>query len=83
MEEPEVIKREKALNVFAQVLSEVVDQLYGEKMCFFLSVFPPNNEDAVADYVSNAKREEGIKALKITIKRFEEEAVIPVTKGQA
>ncbi len=76
-------KQEEKLRGIANALDEILEhQIYGQRMGFFLSVFEFNKEGS-ADYISNAEREDAIKALRETADRLEKNQVIPVTIGKA
>jgi hypothetical protein len=75
-------KQEDMLDALAQVIGDVLPEIYGEKMGFFLSVFH-FIKPGTADYISNGKREDVIKALRETANRLEKNEVIPVTIGES
>lgn len=75
-------QQEELMAEIAKVLDEALKEIYGVRMGFFLSTFR-FDIPGMADYVSNANREQIIEALKETAKRFENAEIIPVTRGNA
>ena len=76
-------EQEEGLRVAATALEEVLAEIYGTKMGFFLCVSPFECETGVADYIANADRESGIKWLRETADRLSNNGDIPATKGNA
>lgn len=75
-------EKEKFMQQIAAALSEIIDEAYQQKMGFFLTVFE-FDKPGVSDYISNANREQIIKSMRETAKRFEKGETIPTTVGQA
>lgn len=75
-------EKEKFMQQIAAALSEIIDEAYQQKMGFFLTVFE-FDKPGVSDYISNANREQIIKSMRETAKRFEKGRIIPTTVGQA
>jgi hypothetical protein len=78
--------QEGFLKDIADILTESLATVYGEKMGFALLVFPFNTDTSkvvAADYVSNGRREDMIKAMREAADRFEAGEDIPRTEGTA
>ena len=73
--------QEKYLQSVAMALDEEFKEFYQQKMGFCLIVFPFDSDQS--DYISNAERDDMVKALRITADRIESNAVIPPTVGSA
>lgn len=73
-------EQEKGLRKIAEKIDQEISKLYGERMAFVLTVSKFETLGA-ADYISNAKREDIIKAMKETAFRLENKQDIPVTEG--
>ena len=75
-------EKDKMLNGIAYALDETFKEIYGKRMGFFISVFEFNTE-GISDYISNGKREDMIKALEETVRRFKNEETISTVIGEA
>jgi len=78
--------QDELLADIARALDEIMPQVYGKRMGFALLVFPFNSEPdkgVAADYVSNAKRVDMIRALREAADRFESNEIIGVPQGSA
>jgi hypothetical protein len=73
--------QEEGLRVIAGMLDEILLQVYGQKMGFFLVTTPFDTDDAIADYIGNAERKESVEWMKETIDRLEKQELIPATVG--
>lgn len=69
------------LQIFAQAADKAFTEAYGMRMGFAIIVFPFNA--SVADYVSNAERENMVQALRETADRIEKKEYIPPAQGTA
>ena len=79
MKKPE---QENALAILAAFLGGELNEIYNQEMGFFICVMPMDCETAVADYVSNAERESGIKWLRETADRLEKRQTIEASQGE-
>ncbi len=77
-----VLRQEADMKELGPLLSEALDLIYGQHMGFALLWFT-FNDDGVGNYLSNASREDMIKALRETADRLEQNQDIPSTKGSA
>ncbi len=75
-------KQEKELRDIACALTNLLDDIYGEPMGFFLCVSAFSN-DGIADYISNTEKEDAIKWLEETAERFKAGENISATEGSA
>lgn len=71
-------KIEKLMGDLATMTEAVLGVEYKEKMGFFLLVFPFGKEQ-IANYVSNASREDMIKTMRETADRLEKKEDMPPT----
>ena len=76
-----MLSSEEFLQVIASGLEDIFADLYPTHMGFALIVFPFGG--GVADYISNSRREDMIKALRETADRIESNQIIPPTQGNA
>lgn len=81
-------QRSAKLRALAKLNEDMLRDIYGVKMGFFLVVSPINRDmikqpSAIADYIGNCRREDGIEWMKETIERFEKREDIPETRGNA
>jgi hypothetical protein len=78
--------KEDMLNLVAQGLSDQLNRIYNEKMGFALIVFRfggDEENEKIGDYISNANKNDMIKALRECANRLEKREVIPKTIGEA
>lgn len=72
-----MIDIDKEMQGFCSIMSEVLNEIYGQKMAFFCCVAPFRDEGGIADYVSNASRQTAIDWMRETAKRLENKEFIP------
>ena len=70
------------LRELAEILADVLEDIYNKRMGFGLVVFE-FHKVGVGDYVSNAERNDMIKALQELAERLEKNEVIPPAIGEA
>jgi hypothetical protein len=68
---------EADLRAMAMALEEILEEKTGEKMGFCLLVFPFGEDGRVSNYVSNANRDDMLKALQEFIDKHSAGEVIP------
>lgn len=65
-------RQEEGLAALGYMLDNVISQAYGPDMGFCLLVFPFNEDQALASYISNGEREDIIQCLRQTITALED-----------
>lgn len=71
------VSRSEEFQALGEVLSGVLNEIYGGEMCFFLLATPANTDKGVSDYISNTRRDDGIEMLTETIQRLKSGETIP------
>lgn len=69
-------RTEEFLNELAKTLDEVLEESLGKRLGFAMIIFE-FGAPGIANYISNAERDDMIEALKGTVERFEKGETIP------
>lgn len=75
------MNNDEFLRAYAEATDEIFEETYGVRMGFAIIVFPFGS--GVADYISNAQRENMIDTLRETADRIEKKDTIPPAEGSA
>jgi len=75
-------KTAQLLSGMARAIDETLQEAHGRKLGFFLAVFD-FNAPGETNYISNACRDDIIKAMRETADRFEKGETMPPTIGTA
>lgn len=76
------LEQERQMRKLAKKLKQQLRKMYGQEMSFFLVTAPfGDGQEAVADYISNAHRADGIRMLRETADRLDQGQDIPAAQG--
>lgn len=75
--------QEEGMRTIAQCVDASLQELYGQKMGFFIVTCPFGQERSVSDYIGNIDRNDSIDLLRTTAKRLKKNQTIPAAKGPA
>jgi len=73
-------EKEAAVQELGRALNELITDIYGKQMGFALIIFE-FYKPGIGDFISNAEREDMIKALRECAERLEKKQFIPSTIG--
>lgn len=78
-----MIKQERQMRSLADIIEMGLQEIYGSRMAFVLNVAPFEDANSTGDYISNMRREDAVKVMRVLADNLESGQDIPVTQGNA